>query len=128
MFLTLDSKDKRPIYQQIVDGIKLLIAQGELRDGMALPSIRQVASDLGVNLNTIAIAYRQLQEEGLVAVHHGRGATISSEKSRSVPREELRKPLRTALAQMVLAGLSVREITDAVHIELKTLQKKEATR
>ena len=54
MFLTLDPGDKRAIYQQIADGIKFLIASGELVEGMPLPSVRQVAGDLGVNLNTIA--------------------------------------------------------------------------
>ena len=71
MFLTLDANDKRPIYQQIADGIKALIARGDLHEGMVLPSVRQVSGDLGVNLNTIAVAYRQLQDEGLVTVRHG---------------------------------------------------------
>ena len=66
MFLTIDASDKRPLYQQIVDGVKALIASGVLREGMTLPSVRQVANDLGVNLNTIAVAYRQLQDEGLL--------------------------------------------------------------
>ena len=78
MFLTLQDNDKRPIYQQITDGIKDLIARGELREGMTLPSVRQVAGDLGVNLNTVAVAYRQLQDEGFVTVRHGAGAVISS--------------------------------------------------
>ncbi len=58
MFLTVDATDKRPLYQQIVDGVKALIARGDLREGATLPSVRQVAGDLGVNLNTIAVAYR----------------------------------------------------------------------
>ena len=62
MFLTVDFNDKRPLYQQVADGIKALIARGVLREGMTLPSVRQVAGDLGVNLNTIAVAYRELQE------------------------------------------------------------------
>ena len=49
MFLTLHETDKRPIYQQITDGIKDLIARGDLREGMPLPSVRQVAGDLGVH-------------------------------------------------------------------------------
>jgi GntR family transcriptional regulator len=56
MFLTLQANDKRPIYQQITDGIKSLIAAGDLGEGMTLPSVRQVAGDLGINLNTVAVA------------------------------------------------------------------------
>ncbi|HUJ22294.1 MAG TPA: GntR family transcriptional regulator [Bryobacteraceae bacterium] len=124
MFLTVDAGDKQPIYLQIVDGIKALIASGRLREGMALPSVRQVAGDLGVNLNTIAVAYRQLQDEGLVTVRHGAGAVIASRRPRDIQPGELRKPLRTALTQLILAGLSDREILAAVREELAPLRQK----
>src|SRR5512145_1151618 len=105
LFVTIDARDKRPLYQQIVDAIKALIARGALREGMALPSVRQVAGDLGVNLNTIAGAYRELQEEGFLAVRHGTGAVVSSRRARSVEENALRQQLRTPLTQLVLAGL-----------------------
>lgn len=122
MFLTIDADDKRPLYQQIVDGIKALIARGDLREGMALPSVRQVAGDLGVNLNTIAVAYRQLQQEGFLNVRHGAGSVVSSRRT-SVEAGELRKPLRTALTQMVLAGMKDREIVAITREELESLRK-----
>ena len=124
MFLTVNASDERPLYQQIVDGIKALIARGDLREGTALPSVRHVASSLGVNMNTIAIAYRQLQEEGLVTVRHGAGAVVASRRLRGGRPEELRKPLRTALTQMILAGLKYREIVAAVREELESLQQR----
>ena len=128
MFLTLDSDDKRPIYQQITDGVKVLIARGNLREGMTLPSVRQVAGDLGINLNTVAIAYRQLQDEGFVTVRHGAGAVISSRSPRPIDEAELYKPLRTALTQLILAGLNARQIVGAVREELALLQQKEGIR
>jgi GntR family transcriptional regulator len=128
MFLTVDSEDKRPLYQQIVDGVKALIASGELREGMGLPSVRQVAGDLGVNLNTIAVAYRQLQAEGLVHVRHGAGTVVSSRHGREVEEEELRKPLRSALTQLILGGRSDREIVTAVRRELKLLHERGGSR
>ena len=128
MFLTLHENDKRPIYQQITDGIKALIAGGSLREGMTLPSVRQVAGDLGVNLNTVAVAYRQLQDEGFVAVRHGAGAVISSRSARPVDQSELYKPLRTALTQLVLSGMTDREIVGVVRSELGLLQEKGGTR
>jgi DNA-binding transcriptional regulator YhcF (GntR family) len=124
MFLTVDANDKRPLYQQIVDGVKALIASGELREGMSLPSVRQVADDLGVNLNTIAVAYRQLQEEGFLRVRHGAGAVVSSRRARDIQEEELRKPLRTALTQLILGGQSDREIVVAVRQELALIRQK----
>ena len=68
MFIKLTPEDQRPIYQQVVDEIKGLIARGLLAEGTTLPPVRQVAADLGVNLNTIAAAYRELQSDGLIRV------------------------------------------------------------
>src|SRR5438034_628757 len=76
MYITIDESDRRPIYRQVADEIKGLIARGELREGMALPPVRQVADDLGINLNTIAAAYRELQREGLTL---GGAATVLPE-------------------------------------------------
>src|SRR5436309_6828641 len=106
MYIVIDENDRRPIYQQVVDEIKALIARGELREGIALPPVRQLAADLGVNLNTIATAYRELQSEGLINVRHGAGAVVTSRLSTEKTDDELRKPLRTALTRLVLAGLS----------------------
>jgi GntR family transcriptional regulator len=124
LFLTVDAKDPRPLYRQIVDGVKALIARGELRSGMALPSVRQVASDLGVNLNTIAVAYRELQDEGFLAIRHGAGAVVASTRGGGTSPDELRKPLRTALTQLILAGLSQGEILALVREEVELLHQK----
>jgi len=124
MFLTVDANDNRPLYQQIVDGVKALIARGDLREGMTLPSVRQVAGDLGVNLNTIAVAYRQLQDEGFLTVRHGSGAVVSSRRARSVEEDQLLKRLRTALTELILAGLNDREIAAAVRQQLELLRQK----
>jgi GntR family transcriptional regulator len=124
MFLTLDAGDKRPIYQQIADGIKALIARGDLHEGMVLPSVRQVSGDLGVNLNTIAVAYRQLQDEGFVTVRHGAGATVSSRRGHQPEQEALLKSLRTALTEWILAGFNDREIAAAVRQELAGARQK----
>jgi len=122
VFLTVDGDDKRPIYQQIVDGVKALIARGDLADGMYLPSVRQVARDLRVNLNTVAAAYRQLQSEGYLAVRHGAGAVVA-ERQRSGPTNEARRALQPALTELVLNGLSDREILDIVKAELLSLRR-----
>lgn len=121
MFITIDEKDRRPIYQQVADEIKELIARGELAKGTPLPPVRQVAANLGVNLNTIATAYRELQREGFITVRHGVGAVVTSTKVSNNEQEELRRPLRSALTQLVLAGLSSTEILEIVTQELREL-------
>src|ERR1700756_2757590 len=110
MLITINLDDQRPIYQQIVDAIKGLIASGELSEGASLPPVRQLAADLGVNLNTVAAAYRELQAQGLLTVRHGSRATVASRTAVDRPDTELRRPLRTALTQLVLAGLPKRKI------------------
>lgn len=123
MHITIDAEERRPIYQQVVDGIKGLIASGELREGAHLPPVRQLAADLGVNLNTIATAYRILQSEGLIEVRHGSGATVMSRTANAVSDEELRRPLRAALTDLVLAGLGRGVILEIVRDELSALGK-----
>src|SRR5215470_13656402 len=105
MLITVETEDARPIYRQVVDEIKGLIARGELAEGASLPPVRQLAADLDVNLNTIAVAYRELQAEGLIAIRHGSGAVVASTKTSNTERDHLRKPLRAALTQMVLCGM-----------------------
>lgn len=123
MFVVVDADDRRPIYQQVADGIRALIARGELREGAQLPPVRQLAADLGVNLNTIATAYRELQSEGLINVRHGSGAVVTSRTALERSEDDLRKPLRTALTQLVLAGMARAEIMNIVAEELRGLLK-----
>jgi GntR family transcriptional regulator len=123
MFLTVDTSDPRPIYQQVADGIKELIARGELKQGTSLPPVRQLAADLGVNLNTIATAYRELQKEGLIVVKHGSGSVVASRTITQRTEEELVRPLRTALTQLVLSGLSPARIQSIVLRELRLAGK-----
>jgi len=121
MYITIDERDGRPLYQQLVDEIKTLIARGELAQGTSLPPVRQVASDLGVNLNTVAFAYRRLQKEGLIRVRHGSGAVVVSKTLENNQEDRLRAQLRTALTQLVLAGLKQPEIKALINEELDEL-------
>lgn len=123
MHITIDAGDPRPIYRQVADEIKALIASGALEKGAGLPSVRQLAADLGVNMNTIATAYRDLQAEGLIDVRHGSGARVASRRSGSASRDAIRKALRGVLAEMLLAGMKPREIARAVASELDGLSK-----
>lgn len=119
MLIVIDENDTRPIYQQIADEIRLLIAKGELKEDDVLPPVRQLAGDLGVNLNTVATAYRELQNENLLAIRHGAGAVVSSSTTGVKKEEELRKPLRSALAHLFLAGLSWAEVMNLVVDEMR---------
>ena len=121
MFLTINTDDSRPIYQQVADGIKELIARGELEEGTLLPPVRQLAADLGINLNTIATAYRELQKNGLIFIKPGSGSIVTSRTTTERSQDELVRPLRAALTELVLAGLSSNKILNMVMRELNTV-------
>jgi GntR family transcriptional regulator len=126
MYITIDETDSRPLYQQVVDEIKALIAAGELPEGSSLPPVRQVAADLGVNLNTVAFAYRQLQKEGLIRVKHGAGAVVIARMRSENARERLQAKLMPALTDLILSGLTRAEVIAIVNKALNSLISQKA--
>jgi len=76
MMIELDLRSHVPIYVQLVDRIKHLVATGVLQPGDQLPTVRQLAADLRVNFNTIARAYRMLDESGVISTQQGRGTYV----------------------------------------------------
>lgn len=74
--IRLDETSPTPKYQQIVDQVRTLVAQGTVAPGAPLPSVRQLASDLGVNMNTVLAAYRVLEADGIVLLRRGSRALI----------------------------------------------------
>ena len=123
MRITIDTKDRRPVYVQVADEIKKLIARGELTEGQVLPPVRQLAADLDVNLNTIATAYRELQDAGLISIRHGFGARVSARRTRSTSLTMLRRMMSGVLTEMVLADMPRATILEMVAEELGRLQK-----
>lgn len=74
--LHLDYRDARPIYVQIMDGLRQQITSGVLRPGEKLPSVRELAVELSINPNTIQRSYRQLEMEGWIATVPGKGCFV----------------------------------------------------
>lgn len=74
--LTLDFRSGVPIYVQLVEQVQQLVVNGQLQPGDQLPTVRQLASELRVNFNTVARAYRMLDEAGLISTQQGRGTYI----------------------------------------------------
>ena len=82
--IQLDEASPTPKYQQIVEQIKALIVSGGLPPGAPLPSVRQLAGDLGINVNTVVVAYRALESEQLVLLRRGSRAIIHPRLARPV--------------------------------------------
>jgi DNA-binding transcriptional regulator YhcF (GntR family) len=74
--ITVDLDGPVPVYRQIADELRGLVARGLLRDGDELPSVRELGAMVGVNQNTVARAYRILADEGLCDLKHGSGARV----------------------------------------------------
>ena len=115
MQIRLDFRSKTPIYVQIIDQTKHLIATGVLRPDDQLPTIRQLAVDLKVNFTTVARAYRILDEEGLISTQHGRGTYVlplSSKQDRShLRREDLEHLTTQYLAEVKALNYSPAEVS-----------------
>ena len=73
----LDLKSRVPIFMQIVDQVKVMIASGRLRPGDQLPTVRQVAVDLMINPNTVSRAFLELEHHGIIATQRGIGTFVS---------------------------------------------------
>lgn len=90
MQLQISVQDGAPIYQQIVEQVKLLVAGGRLKPGDDVPPIRVLAEQLRINPNTVARAYLELEREGIVAMRQGFGTTVAQVKTYLPRREKLR--------------------------------------
>lgn len=108
--IEVDHSSSRPIYLQIVDSVRASVAEGALRPGDPLPSIRDVAGRLQVSPNTVAQAYRELERAGITYVLRGRGTFISEADwvehtaertriARALVREMFEKALRHGLTR-----------------------------
>jgi GntR family transcriptional regulator len=90
MQFRIDNASDRPVYRQIIDQVKRDIAMGRLIKNEKLPTVRQLAGQLAINPNTIAKAYRQLEQQGIIVTKAGAGAFVAnldSNLSRSVRRK-----------------------------------------
>lgn len=114
MQIKLDFRSKIPIYVQIIDQIKHLIATGVLHPEDQLPTIRQLAVDLKVNFTTVARAYRILDEEGLISTQHGRGTYVLHPESKQdrvrLRREDLDRLTYQYLVDAEALGYSPAEV------------------
>ena len=121
--ITIDRSVGDAVYGQIAQQLRHLIASGALPPGTAIPSVRQLARDLGVSLNTVARAYRLLEGEGFLLILDRAGVTVSAPAKTmdSQARTELVGDLRRVLAQLRQAGMPGDELLEVAREEIRTL-------
>ena len=99
--ITIDYRDRKLIYEQLVDNVKLLVLRGDLKKNDFLPSVRSLAKELGINPNTIQKAYAELERQGIIASLSGRGSVVIQEPGEisSAGKESLREEMLPLIAK-----------------------------
>jgi GntR family transcriptional regulator len=128
--IVVDWSGDEPVYAQIARQLRSAIASGQLAAGDLLPPVRTIASDLGVNLNTVARAYRLLETEGFVAIEERAGVRVQAPARRAdrVATDALWEELSVLLARMRQAGVGAAEIRRRIERELLEGARVEAGR
>ena len=123
MFDPLDFHSPLPLYAQIVERIERLIISGDLAAGDRLPTTRALAGELRINFNTVARAYRNLAQAGLVTTLRGRGATIQmashERQNEGVKEDSLHILVRNFVSMARQLGYAPQEIVETVDIIVK---------
>jgi GntR family transcriptional regulator len=126
MFFQIDPHNGLAIYEQIVRQIKFAVAGDVLRPGELVPSVRELARELAINPNTIARAYRQLQDDRVLETVRGTGLEVSSgaaERCRNERFKLIRARLRQVLGEAKQSRLDARELRDLVEKELGAVER-----
>ena len=128
MMLQINFKSGKPVYLQVVDQIKTAAAAGTLQAGEALPSIRPLAEELRVNRNTIAKAYSELENQGVIETLPGKGCFVRPNNSplkKDVRRKLLIEEIDQAIVQAHHLQVPSSEFLELVRARLEVIQQKQ---
>ena len=119
--LFLSQADNRPMYQQIVEQIKLKVVVGDWPPGFALPSIRELAASMSVSVITVKRAYTDLEGEGVIITQRGRGSFVANTDGRinEIQLAELQKKIEEMLLTAEQAGLSAEDVLEQVNLAIE---------
>lgn len=108
----ISQTDKRALYLQIMEQIKQKIAVGDWAAGQAIPSIRQLAADIGVSVITVKRAYLELEREGLIVTRQGKGCFVASDSDvgTRIREQELAQHLEHAVRSAAMMGVSPKNL------------------
>lgn len=110
MLIEIDFNSEEALYIQLRNRIILGIATNELKEGDALPSVRQLAENIGINMHTVNKAYTVLKQEGFVRVDRRRGAVVAINADRIRDIDEVRQELKVILAKASCKNISRQEV------------------
>ena len=124
MMIEIDFNSEEALYLQLRNQIILGIATSKFQEGDALPSVRQLADDIGINMHTVNKAYTVLKQEGFVKVDRRKGAVIALDIDRLRTLEKMKEELRASLVKGICKGISSEEahrVIDEIYEEFAGL-------
>ena len=115
--ILLDYRDKRPIYEQVVEKLERLIVSGGLEPLTKMPSVRSLAMELSVNPNTVQRAYAQLEQDGYLYTVSGRGSFVTAENEwRENRQDKILQEWRSITLQAKEAGVTQGLLSEELHL------------
>jgi len=116
--VSIDARDKTPIYTQLERGLRAAMATSRLKPGDQLPTVRQLAVSLRINANTVARVYADLERSGAIETRRGVGSFVAATADQARPPRERDKRLRAfatrVLSDAAAAGFSVEDVINAL--------------
>ena len=120
MQVSINLRDRTPIYIQLERGLRAAIAAGRLRAGDQLPTVRQLAGDLRVNANTVARVYSELERAGVLETRRGVGSFVSATRAQARPRRERERRLSAFVTRLLADAEAEGFTSDDVLTALRT--------
>ena len=116
--ISIDTRDSRPLYEQVVDGFRTLIIAGVMARDDKLPSVRSLATQLAINPNTIQRAYRELETEGYICSVPGRGSFVCQQDAAlEARRTELLSRFDALVGELALVGVGSDKLIQRLEAE-----------
>ena len=127
MNITVDPTSPKPIYKQVVDGVRMAIALGSLKAGDRLPAIREMAVKTRVHRNTIVRAYQELEYQGLLRGRQGSGFYVTDnggQRERSVRKEALLEKVHEIVVEARMADMTTQQLLRMVRKKVEEMDRK----
>ncbi len=127
MWLDINPRSSTPIYQQLVDGVKELVARGILEPGERMPTVREMAAELSLNPNTIAKAYQRLEQEGIIETMRSRGTFVADRTvvfDKETAKQQLSDQVEKVLVEAYHLGLNREDIKELFEESLDNWEKR----
>lgn len=128
MYIVIDFNSDEAIYMQLRNQIIMGIATEQIKEGDALPSVRQLADEIGINMHTVNKAYSVLRQEGFIKLDRRKGAVICLELDKLVAMEELSDAMKVVVARAMCKNISRQEMHNILDIVIDGFSASETER